>query len=52
MSGAANLDAQYALARYQRLNTFVLQAFEKFPEVKAFYVEFDKVNPKVPQPNL
>lgn len=52
MSQTSALDLQYTLARYQRLNSFVLQSFEKFPEVKAFYTEFDKANPKVPQPNL
>lgn len=52
MSGAVSLDLQYTLARYQRLNSFVLQSFEKFPEVKAFYAEFDKLNPKINPPSL
>jgi len=52
MSHVSTLDPQYTLARYQRLNSFVLQAFEKFPEVKALYTEFDKVNPKIQPPSL
>lgn len=52
MSQVNLVNEQYAVARYQRLNNFVLQAFEKFPEVKKFYDEFSKSNPKVEAPNL